>query len=49
VSDGDLGTAAASARYMPNERTTVYMNYALENETAEAVLQPGAGGVVAAT
>ena len=30
---------------MPNERTTVYMNYALENESAEAVLQPGAAGV----
>ena len=46
VSDGDLGTGGSlGTRYMPNERTTVYMNYALENETAEAVLQPGAAGV----
>ena len=46
VSDGDLGTGGSlGTRYMPNERTTVYMNYALENESAEAVLQPGAAGV----
>jgi hypothetical protein len=46
VSDGDLGAGGSlGTRYMPNERTTVYMNYALENETAEAVLQPGAAGV----
>jgi hypothetical protein len=46
VSDGDLGTGGSlGTRYMPNERTTVYMNYALENETAEAVLQPGSAGV----
>ncbi len=46
VSDGDLGPGGKlGTSYMPNDRTTVYLNYALENESADAVLQPGAAGV----
>jgi flagellar motor protein MotB len=48
VSDGDLGHGAIlGTRYMPTDRTSLYMNYALENERAEeSGLQPtaGAGG-----
>jgi len=48
VSNGDLGPGAiVGTRYMPTDRTSLYMNYALENERAEdSGLQPtaGAGG-----
>jgi flagellar motor protein MotB len=45
VSDGDLGHGAIlGTRYMPTDRTSLYMNYALENERAEdSGLQPSAG------
>ena len=48
ISDGDLGPGAIiGTRYMPTDRTSLYMNYALENEVAEdSGLSPtaGAGG-----
>jgi hypothetical protein len=36
VSDGDLGAGGKiGTSYLPNERTTLYMNYALENERTD--------------
>lgn len=47
VSDGDLGAGGKlGTSYMPSERTTLYLNYALENERTDNGLRPatGAGG-----
>ena len=46
VSNGDLGPGAIiGTRYMPTDRTSLYMNYALEDERAEdSGLAPTAGG-----
>src|SRR6185295_3364936 len=45
VSNGDLGPGGKiGTRYMPSERTTVYVNYALENERTDNGLLPTAGG-----
>ena len=51
LSDGDLGPGGKiGTRYMPSERTSVYMNYALENERTDNGLLPtmGAGGSIIA-
>jgi flagellar motor protein MotB len=45
VSNGDLGAGGRlGTSYMPTERTTMYMNYALENERTDNGLLAGAGG-----
>jgi flagellar motor protein MotB len=44
VSNGDLGAGGRlGTSYMPTERTTLYMNYALENERTDNGLVAGAG------
>ena len=45
VSDGDLGPGGKlGTRYMPSERTSLYLNYALENERTDNGLYPTTGG-----
>ncbi len=44
VSDGDLGTGGKiGTNYLHNDRTTLYMNYALENERTDNGLLPTRG------
>jgi hypothetical protein len=44
VSDGDLGAGGKlGTSYLPSERTTLYLNYALENERTDNGLRPATG------
>ncbi|HEU4617124.1 MAG TPA: OmpA family protein [Gammaproteobacteria bacterium] len=45
ASDGELGTGGKlGTTYMPSDRTTLYLNYSLENESADNGLRPAGGG-----
>jgi hypothetical protein len=47
VSDGDLGTGARlGTNYLYSERTSLYLNYALQNERAESGLRQRRGNLV---
>jgi flagellar motor protein MotB len=50
ASGGDLGPGGRlGSSYMVSERTTAYLNYALENERADRLLQGRRGNLVAGT